>query len=645
MALREWAANTAYRQGDCVVIPNGSGGYFGDANGSKTWLLCCVGSGATPDNSPYGVSGAVKTQNEWATLFEGTGTDGNVSEATVMPATLSAGAGPDGNIRWALGVAYFLDTSAAVNGNGAYGTPYNTSDSISGTQISTQDGTNSVRHLYIKRGTTVRTDSVGGDWLGRGSSRRHYATISDYGTGAIPKIDASATTGGNAGILVYKASTNPARYCLIENVEVYGASGSGVSIFLGTGEASISQNDIIVRNVISHDNVESGIQALTGGDIDRSASSTNLTIEDCTAYNNGVYGIAAREWWDGIKIIRPTVFNNGLNAPNGAYGVSTIGNFRAHTVTGWSQLSASPNIWQRVFTRTNNVIAGRYRLLDDNERILTVGTFGALAADYQVANSAGTVQVRLGPGETPNSQAVWLCYNRVKNVQITDGSISTTNDFRAASGRFDGDGIGIDQFSENVVVTRNVVNGNGGCGIITNQPLNIWILGNSFANNGAQKSEASQTNAGILVNHPQGTAVVVHNTVTAQADDGIRVYTPNGVLPIVQNNMVRDCGGSGLYGTLTAVDGGMAETYNWLSGNATTATNVTPDATDSTASAAAYLNADGSIKWDGYSIASPNPVAVFGSYYQGVTCLNSRVRPGWVPAGAYVGKVEGPQRV
>lgn len=630
--IREWVANTAFKQGDCVLIPDGAGGYMGDANGSKTWLLCCVGSGSSPDTTKIGISGAAKTQNEWATLFEGTGSDGNVTEATVLPASLSGGSGPDGTIRWALGVAYFLNTSAPANGNGSYASPYNSADGITAGQISTQDGTNSTRHLYIKRGTRVVLDSGGGDWLGRGSSRRHYATVTDYGSGTLPVLDARATTGTTAGVLIYKAGSNPARYVRAENFEVFGAAGDGVSIYLGTAEASIAQNDIIVSHVISHDNGASGIQALTGGDVDRSSSSTGITIEYCKAYSNAVYGIAVREWIDGATLTDNEQWNNGLRAPSGAYGVSTIGNYNAQTVTGWSQLSSSPNIWSRAFTRTNDVVAGRYRRSDGTDRVLTVGTYGALSTAYTVANSGGTVQVCLGAGETPNSQTVWLCYNRVKNVKIFNPQSRGTNDYRPAALRYDGDGIGIDQFSQDVVILRPVVEGNGGCGVIANQPYNLRIVGGVLRDNGRQKSEAGQTIAGILINHPQGDVTVINNTVVGNKGDGIRVYSPNAGTVTVTNNLVQDNDGAGFYGT----DGVtvMTETYNWLGGNGSEATHVTLDGTDETGELSGYVDADGHLIASGFSIASPNPVAVAGTYVSGVTLRSGRLRPGSCPIGA-----------
>lgn len=636
MTLRVWAANTAYKQGDCVVISDGAGGYMGDTGGGKTWLLCCVGSGSAVDSTPNGVSGSTKTQNEWATLFEGTGSDGVVTEATVMPATLTAGAGPDGNIRWAMGVAFFMDTSAATNGNGAYATPYNAASSVTAGQITTQDGTNSTRHLYIKRGTTIVLPSTGSNWVGRGSSRRHYATLSDYGTGYLPRIDASATTGTTAGVLLSKAGANPSRYALLENFEVFGAAAEGVNVYLGTTESSLSMNNITLQGIVAHDNGAAGIQAICGGDVDRSASSTSLIIQNCKAYNNNLYGIAAREWWDGVQILNCETYENGQIAPNGSYGISTIGNYQAYTgLTTW--VNTAGTTWRRTFTRTNNIITGRWRDASGNERILTLDA--GLTADYTITNTAGQIDVRLGVGDDPNiaGTVVYVCYNRIKNIDVIGNKSYNNRDLRTASGRFDGEGIGIDQFSQAVRVARNTISGNDGGGIIFNQPYQIYVSGNSIVNNGYYKSQASQTVANILVNHPESLAWVTNNTLAKGFGDGLRVYSPNGVSVVARNNLIYNNGGSGLYGTLSV--GGITNTYNSVFGNTTSVTNVSLDATDSSANWSTYLEENGALKFVTYSYASPNPAANFGTYVPGVSCLNGRAKPGWTPVGAYMGVV------
>lgn len=637
MPIREWQPNTPYQQGDCVVIPDGSGGYMGDVNGAKTWLLCCVGSGVTPDSTPWGISGATKTQTEWATLFEGTGTDGIVGEGTVMPATLSAGAGPDGNIRWSCGVAYFLDTTATTStAVGTFAQPYNSASQISNTQISSQDGTNTTRQLYIKRGTVVRLTSNGAQWLGRGGSRKARARITDYGPTTLekPLLDASLAV-GLAGVYIFKAAANPATWVEVSNIQVHNAGGDGVSVFLGTSDAGIVQSNIFILGVEARYNGASGIQALTGGNVDRSTSSTNIVIEDCVAEFNNVYGIAVREWWDGIRIIRPRCKGNGRVAPVGSYAVSTIGNYQTYTVSGWSDLGG--NLWQRVFTRTNNVIDGRIRRADGSERALTVGTFGALVTPYTIANSGGTVQVLLGPGDTPNNFPVWVCYNRVKNIVIRDVTLDSQLDLRSPESVFDGDGIGIDQFSENVYVRGGRITAMAGCGLLTNQPNNIRVEGLVITGNGATKLASRQTVAGIIVSHPRGSTIrVANNTIVDNAGDGVMVYSPNAGTVDVRNNLIVANTGAGLRGTATVSV--VSPQGNRIFGNGSTVVDVTLSGSDNTSSTAGLVNTDLTIP--GTAIVSGsavvNPLATQGVWTQGLRVYNGRPRPGRTPVGAYL---------
>jgi hypothetical protein len=638
MALRVWAPNTSYKQGDTVVVSNGAGGYMGDSDGAKTWLLCCVGTTATPDTSPIGTSGGVKTQNEWATLFEGNTTDGIIGEGTVMPATIQGNlSGPDGNIRWSCGVARFLDTSAPTNGNGAFATPWNTATAIGVNSISSQDGTNTTRMLYIKRGTTVMLTSAGATWIGRGTTRRHYTGISDYGTGPLPVLDASATTGLTAAIAISKSGANPSRYVLVENLEVINAAGEGISIFLGTGDAGIAQDNIVIRGVNAHHNGEAGIAALTGGNVDRTTSSTNLLIQNCISHHNGLTGIYAREWWDGVQILNNESYENGQDAIPGAYGISTIGNFQAYTgLTNW--VNTSGTIWRRTMTRTNNIVVGRWKDQSGNERILTVDA--GLTADYTITNTLGVIDVRLGPGDNPNtaSTIVYVCYNRVKNIDIIGNKVYRTRDFRPGSNRFDGEGIGIDQFSQNVRVVRNVVSDNDGGGVIGNQPFNLYITGNSFLRNGFFKAEGGQVVAAVILNHPQNLCWVTNNTMAEGGGEGLRVYMVNGVATVTRNNLIYGNAGSGLFGT--AAVSAITNTYNAIFGNTTPATNATINVTDSTADWSSFINENGAPKFVGYTYASPNPVATFGTYLADVTCLNGRAKPGWTPVGAWLGATQ-----
>jgi len=581
MPLREWAPNTEYKQGDCVVIPDGAGGYMGDANGAKTWLLCCVGSGATPDATPFGVSGAPKTQAQWSALFEDP-TDGIISEATVLPATVTGTRGPDGTVRWGMGIAYFLDTSNVSSaGTGTFLAPYTSATQLTNNQISSSDGTNSTRHLYIKRGTTVALGVNGAQWLGRGSSRKMRAALTDYGPRELPrpKLDCSAAAAQN-GVLISKSGANAARWCEVSGLEIFGAGEHGIHVFIGTSDPSLAITDIYILDNFVHNNKQSGIQALCGGEVDRSSSSQRITIQGNICTGNALFGIAVREWWDGAGISGNVVSGNGSSAPSGAYGITCISNFKAWTGSGWTNTSGT--LWERnVVTRANPVIAGRWRAPSGVERRMVVDA--ARSADYTITNTGSTIQIRLGAGDNPNTAGavVYACYNRIKNVDVIDNDVRGTRETRALASRFDGEGIGIDQFSANVRVLRNFIVDNEGGGILSNQPENLLVRGNIICRNGVAKQQAALPVGGVFLNHPEGVVEVLNNTIEDSFGDGVRVYAPNPVSAVpVRGNIIARSIGVALFGTLGSTV--MASDFNILRGNSSNTSNVTLGGNDST---------------------------------------------------------------
>jgi hypothetical protein len=77
------------------------------------------------------------------------------------------------------------------------------------------------------------------------------------------------------------------------------------------------------------------------------------------------------------------------------------------------------------------------------------------------------------------------------------------------------------------------------------------------------------------------------------------------------------------------------ETNNNFSNNTNNTVNssyapVSADASDTTYEASIYVRSDGQLK------AGDNPLATAGTYVSGVTLANGRLRPGYVPIGAYM---------
>lgn len=94
---------------------------------------------------------------------------------------------------------------------------------------------------------------------------------------------------------------------------------------------------------------------------------------------------------------------------------------------------------------------------------------------------------------------------------------------------------------------------------------------------------------------------------------------------IIQNNIVLNCGGTGIDVGVGAAN----ESYNVAFGNGTNF-SATPGTGSLVFDANPWLNSDGSLRMPG------NPLATAGTYVQGVTLANGRLRPNNTPIGAYM---------
>lgn len=164
-------------------------------------------------------------------------------------------------------------------------------------------------------------------------------------------------------------------------------------------------------------------------------------------------------------------------------------------------------------------------------------------------------------------------------------------------------------------------------------------------NNGA--SDCRLYNNTFLVGDLNQNATEFGNTT--QGADYPAVWSLSGDDPInitAKNNIFANVGGQrgrAVFGMPSA-----ASTFdianNWVYGfeadtlnGATNAALGSPPTVSNagTTDPRVYFGADFAPKVQGYSEASPNPLATAGVYVPGVHLMNGRMRPGWCPAGAY----------
>lgn len=249
-----------------------------------------------------------------------------------------------------------------------------------------------------------------------------------------------------------------------------------------------------------------------------------------------------------------------------------------------------------------------------------------------------------GPGGVPNGSKRWLIH----------GNIARRSKARAGTNHNNGTegvGIGIDDATSECVVTGNWCEDNEGHGIQPNEAANIVVAGNVLVRNFRLPVPAGLTvptalRAEIFLGTGAANQLYANNTIICNTDGGPALYgisdldfTTNTGTVLVNNVIV----GARVAGILRHT--GTLQSYSAF---ARCQINV--------ASAATGLpegNGTGSITSgveaalaDNYSLrvspttslatlATDNPLALAGTYIQGVALRNGRARPGYFPIGAY----------
>jgi parallel beta-helix repeat protein len=116
--------------------------------------------------------------------------------------------------------------------------------------------------------------------------------------------------------------------------------------------------------------------------------------------------------------------------------------------------------------------------------------------------------------------------------------------------------------------------------------------------------------------------VLVNNYISGATNFGI--YAFGDTTAVFQNNVVVNCS-KGIFRDASAT-----ENFNAFGGNVVNNSNLALGANDIVTDVRPFVEPDGSLK------TGDNPLATAGTYRAGVTLANGRLRPGFVPIGAYM---------
>jgi len=221
---------------------------------------------------------------------------------------------------------YYVDCSAATNGNGTQSSPWNSLVSPNAKTFVPGDS------LLFKRGTTCQ-----GEFIAKGSGNASAViTIADYGTGALPILDGGTTNPatillsdveyydlknlavrGSNRFAVHITGNTPGRalhHFYIINLDITGVnyvaqtrSDSGL-LWIFPNVVGETINDVLVDGVHAHDTTAGdGISVGLGNDWPCGVCGSNATVRNSSAHD--VAG-------DAIVIYE---LNNGLMENNVAY--------------------------------------------------------------------------------------------------------------------------------------------------------------------------------------------------------------------------------------------------------------------------------------------------------------------------------------
>jgi len=470
---------------------------------------------------------------------------------------------------------YYIDPSAAVNGSGTIGSPYNTWVGVPLTANNT----------YLqKRGTTYTGASV------RPQSQSSSAAT-PLTVGAYYNSDGSDDTTQPRPIINHNGGTNGVGAVFVDtctNVIVQDIAGTASSAALGGAVTTRRSVGVLIQRCTGYGN-EHGF-CIQQDQASATTVTTDITIQDCVAYNNVSGGITLR--WGTvstavlrrIKLLRNTIYSNGTGKGFGSGGTSVP----CGGISSYTQNKASIG--------TAGFIS--YDIVCDQNTVYNNNGYGINIEGFATDTRPGSVSRNTATGNgysgDVDSHSLW--------VGNSSGIIIERNlihDNSANVGASTGSGVGI-------FLDYNASSTSGGANCIVRQNT----IYSQFQ--GSTAAPAIAAGAGILVlSHDDsliesnliydcrngisvgnGTAtdgtLVYNNTVIDCLNSGINVL-PLGTNTIVKNNVVVGPA-TGLFVNTTST-AGYAESYNAVYGCAVakangTATAQTPtslDATDITA--------------------------------------------------------------
>ena len=286
----------------------------------------------------------------------------------------------------------------------------------------------------------------------------------------------------------------------IERNEIYGGASVGIKVDNGANNGAVNSNKV-------HDTKADGIHNVHGAH--------HITISNNTVYATGDDQIAVISYASSSFGICYSINITGNNVTN-----TGKTNGRGIAVSGGNTIVIDNN------TITDSPMAGIY--LDSEDSYNTMGLDGITVTRNNIINANRTNTSPHG-GILISGRSAFMA----KNITIGDATDATKKNTITGS---NGPGVIIGDYTDNIKVLRNTIDGSNTSGVRVAQAKNIQVNNNTIKN---------VTEYGVhFQTGNTGTLTINNNTIDTTVLDGIRVETVPGIS--INGNTVKNTARHGI---------------------------------------------------------------------------------------------------
>lgn len=345
---------------------------------------------------------------------------------------------------------------------------------------------------------------------------------------------------------------------------------------------------------------------------------TDVRVEECGFRFNGADGITVLACND-VHVLNCWGHDNGAEGPNGGHNFR-LSSRKVTTTSGWT-LSTGTIYYRALAAYETDV----YFVGTPTYARMTKTT-GTSPAAGQFSVSGGNLYIN----NNANPSGVSITYVWDACYQCSMSWCRSWNSLWNRAAPFqEGHGMSFDDYASDCVMFGNVIYDNEGLGISINGGDRNRIEGNVIYNN-AMRAVSLGSGVGNVV---RNNTMWFNNQGTGATTSEVGGTNTSNDSDVSNNLIVTDVAIGVDFSVLTT---GCTATTNWIHGPTTAVSNGTASGTVTT-DPRSYLDRDFVLRAEGYSLVSPNPLAVAGTWRSAIKLRNGRARSGWCPVGAYQG--------